>query len=64
MLRTLTDLEDYSIGATDGDIGRVKDYYFDDAGKLGDPAARGFDHPAAGQGQPRHRHGQAGDEAA
>jgi len=30
MLRTLTDLEDYSIGATDGAIGRVKDYYFDD----------------------------------
>jgi len=31
MLRTLTDLEDYSIDATDGTIGQVKDFYFDDA---------------------------------
>lgn len=30
MLRTMDDLEDYSIGATDGSIGRVKDFYFDD----------------------------------
>jgi len=30
MLRTLTDLKDYSIGATDGAIGQVKDFYFDD----------------------------------
>ena len=30
MLRTMEDLEDYSIGATDGSIGRVKDFYFDD----------------------------------
>jgi hypothetical protein len=30
MLRTLTDLEDYSIDATDGTIGQVKDFYFDD----------------------------------
>src|ERR1700677_3197401 len=30
MLRTMDDLEDYSIGATDGTIGRVKDFYFDD----------------------------------
>jgi len=30
MLRTLQDLEKCTIGATDGDIGRVKDVYFDD----------------------------------
>ncbi|MEP7244471.1 MAG: PRC-barrel domain-containing protein [Gammaproteobacteria bacterium] len=30
MLRTLTDLTDYAIRATDGDIGHVKDFYFDD----------------------------------
>jgi hypothetical protein len=30
MLRSLKDLEDYEIGATDGRIGRVKDFYFDD----------------------------------
>jgi hypothetical protein len=30
MLRTMDDLEDYSIGATDGTVGRVKDFYFDD----------------------------------
>jgi hypothetical protein len=30
MLRSLKDLEDYTIGATDGIIGRVKDFYFDD----------------------------------
>ena len=30
MLRTTKDLEHYAIGATDGDIGRVKDFYFDD----------------------------------
>jgi hypothetical protein len=30
MLRTMDDLEDYSIGAIDGSIGRVKDFYFDD----------------------------------
>jgi PRC-barrel domain len=30
MLRNMTDLQDYSIGATDGTIGRVKDLYFDD----------------------------------
>jgi len=30
MLRTLADLEDYSIGAIDGPIGQVKDFYFDD----------------------------------
>lgn len=30
MLRTLKDLEDYEIGATDGNIGKVRDFYFDD----------------------------------
>lgn len=30
MLRNVTDLEDYGIGATDGPIGHVKDFYFDD----------------------------------
>jgi len=30
MLRSMRDLENYSIRATDGDIGRVKDFYFDD----------------------------------
>jgi hypothetical protein len=30
MLRSMKDMEDYAIGATDGLIGRVKDYYFDD----------------------------------
>lgn len=31
MLRSMNDLEDYTIRATDGIIGRVKDFYFDDA---------------------------------
>jgi hypothetical protein len=30
MLRTMYDLEDYAIRATDGTIGHVKDFYFDD----------------------------------
>jgi hypothetical protein len=30
MLRPMDDLEDYSIGASDGTVGRVKDFYFDD----------------------------------
>ncbi len=30
MLRSTQDLEHYAIGATDGDIGHVKDFYFDD----------------------------------
>jgi PRC-barrel domain len=30
MLRSIRDMEHYSIGATDGVIGRVKDFYFDD----------------------------------
>lgn len=30
MPRSLTDMQDYAIGATDGDIGHVKDFYFDD----------------------------------
>jgi len=30
MLRSMKDLEDYAIGATDGTIGHVKDFYFDD----------------------------------
>ncbi|MEP7347237.1 MAG: PRC-barrel domain-containing protein [Gemmatimonadaceae bacterium] len=31
MLRSMNDLEGYAIRATDGDIGRVTDFYFDDA---------------------------------
>jgi sporulation protein YlmC with PRC-barrel domain len=30
MLRSMNDLKNYAIRATDGDIGRVKDFYFDD----------------------------------
>lgn len=30
MLRSLKDLENYEIGATDGSVGHVKDFYFDD----------------------------------
>ena len=30
MLRTMKDLQGYVIQATDGDIGHVKDVYFDD----------------------------------
>ena len=30
MLRSANDLKDFSIGATDGDIGRVEGFYFDD----------------------------------
>jgi sporulation protein YlmC with PRC-barrel domain len=30
MLRSMKDMEDYTIGATDGVIGRVRDFYFDD----------------------------------
>ena len=30
MLRSMNDLETYAIHATDGDIGQVKDFYFDD----------------------------------
>lgn len=30
MLRSMNDLENYTIGATDGPIGQVKDFYFDD----------------------------------
>lgn len=32
MLRSIKDLEDCAIHATDGDIGHVKDFYFDDTG--------------------------------
>lgn len=28
MLPSMQDLEDYTIAATDGDIGEVKDFYF------------------------------------
>jgi uncharacterized protein YrrD len=31
MLRSMRDLENYSIRATDGDIGCIKDFYFDDS---------------------------------
>jgi hypothetical protein len=31
MLRSMKGMEDYSVGATDGIIGRVRDFYFDDA---------------------------------
>ena len=30
MLRNIKDLEGYAIGATDGAVGHVKDFYFDD----------------------------------
>jgi len=30
MLRSIMELEGYTVGATDGDVGRVKDCYFDD----------------------------------
>jgi uncharacterized protein YrrD len=30
MLRSMNDLEGYAIGATDGTVGQVKDFYFDD----------------------------------
>jgi len=30
MLRSMHELENYAIGATDGDVGHVKDFYFDD----------------------------------
>src|SRR5665213_1445576 len=30
MLQRMKDMEGYAIGATDGEIGRVKDFYFDD----------------------------------
>ena len=30
MLRSMQDLEGYTVGATDGDVGEVKDFYFDD----------------------------------
>ena len=30
MLRSLKNLENYSISATDGEIGHVKDFYFED----------------------------------
>lgn len=30
MLRSMSDLEGYAIAATDGTIGHVKDFYFDD----------------------------------
>jgi hypothetical protein len=32
MLRNMVDLKDYAIHATDGNIGHVKDFYFDDQG--------------------------------
>lgn len=31
MLRSMSELKDFEIEATDGDLGRVKDFYFDDA---------------------------------
>ncbi len=30
MLRSMKDLEGYAIRATDGDVGHVKDFYFDE----------------------------------
>ena len=30
MLRSVMSLEGFSIGATDGTVGKVKDFYFDD----------------------------------
>lgn len=31
MLRSIKELEGYTVGATDGDIGQIKDFYFDDS---------------------------------
>jgi hypothetical protein len=31
MLRSMKDTEAYTIGAVDGIVGRVRDFYFDDA---------------------------------
>ena len=30
MLRNLSGLRGYTVGATDGDLGKVRDFYFDD----------------------------------
>ena len=35
MLRNTKDLERYAIGATDGTIGHVKDFYFDFSAQFG-----------------------------
>jgi hypothetical protein len=31
MLKSMRSMEDFAIGATDGVIGHVKDFYFDDS---------------------------------
>jgi hypothetical protein len=49
MLRNMKDMEDYSIGATDGVFGRVKDYYFDDN-------AWGIRYPVVDAGEVRAGH--------
>lgn len=50
MLRSMKDMEDYSIGATDGIIGQVKDVYFDDESWV-----IRYLVVDTGQGPPRHR---------
>lgn len=42
----MNDLQDYAIRATDGDIGRVKDFYFDD--ELGGRCAIWWSKPVTG----------------
>ena len=57
MLRTLADLTGYSIGATDGEIGQVKEFYFDDEAWIiryfSSKPARGF--RAEKYSSPRYR---------
>ena len=51
MLHNAKKMEGYAVAATDGDIGHVKDFYFDDEryAKLGAKTAAGFDQPGTGQ---------------
>jgi hypothetical protein len=50
MLRSMKDMEGYAIGATDGIIGQVKDFYFDD-----DRWVIRYLVVETDQGPPRHR---------
>ena len=34
MLRSIKDLDGYAVAATDGKVGHVKDFYFDDEGRV------------------------------
>ena len=71
MLRTAKDLEGCTIEATDGAIGSVEDFYFDDdqwvvryivvktGNWFGDRGRPGVAHHGAGQEQSLDRYGQA-----